>query len=209
MDDPHAIVLSPILIVSPEFPKEALQRRQSGHVDVEGILAGDGRVKSWTLTPDSEASHIFVPEVDQVIGHWRWSRPLGNGCVPADTAIRTRVWFEWEGDRHKISVQRASRVTPRVSASSGPMPRAVKRVDPRYPHPMIRQGVQADVFALSQVSPEGDVISVGAVAYSQKEGVNLAPFEKAVQIAMAQWKFEPRPEGPWSHCTTITFRLRD
>ena len=62
---------------------------------------------------------------------------------------------------------------------------------------------------MSQVSPEGDVISVGAVACSQKEGVNLAPFEKAVQVAMAQWKFEPRPEGAWSHCTTVTFRLQD
>jgi hypothetical protein len=139
IDDPQAIVLTPMLIVAPDFPKEAIERRQSGHVDVEGILAGDGRVHSWTLTPDSEASRIFVSEVEQVIAHWRWRRPLGKGCVPADTPIRTRVWFEWEGDRHKISVQRASRVAPKPAAGAFEA-KPVKRVAPAYPREMIRAG---------------------------------------------------------------------
>jgi outer membrane biosynthesis protein TonB len=208
MEDPRALVLTPVLIVPPDFPREALERRLSGHVDVEAVLTGDGGITAWKLQPDSEASRLFVAEVEQVIGYWRWRPPLGTGCLPADTPIRTRVWFEWEGERHKISVQRASRVVPR-EPRQGPMPKSVKRVEPGYPREMIRRGVQAQVFALSKISAEGEVISVGTVAYSDKRGVNPAPFEKAVQAALAQWTFEPRPEGAWRHCTTVEFRLRD
>jgi outer membrane biosynthesis protein TonB len=207
-DGSSEVVVTPILVASPEFPTEAIQRRLSGHVDVHGILGADGRLKSYSLQPDSEASRIFVPEVESVIAHWRWIDRRLNTCLPAETPLSSRVWFEWEGERQKISVQRESRVSPRKPVH-GPIPERVKAVNPVYPRQMIRHGVQAQVFALAEISPEGDVISVGTVAYSEKKkNLDLGPFERAVQAAIAQWKFGPRPEGQCSHCTTVDFRIR-
>jgi outer membrane biosynthesis protein TonB len=203
------LVLTPRLIVKPEFPKEARELRQSGQVDIEAVIGPDGRARSWKLRPGNEASRIFVAEVEDVIRHWRWNPQVGTDCMPAQAEIKTSVWFEWEGDEPKVFIQRTTKGQVPPAAVSGPKPKHVKRVTPQYPRSMIRSGIHADVYALAQVSAEGDVQSVGAIAYPVKGDANLAPFEKSVEAAIAQWKFEPRPEGPWRYCTSVSFRIKD
>lgn len=203
----ESLRLTPVLIVAPDFPREGLERKLSGHVEVEAILAPDGRMKSWTAHPDSEASRPFVIEVEQVIGHWRFNRQVGPDCLPADTPIRTRVWFEWNGDEPKVSVERAS-LPRRDGAPAGAAAKPKKRPHPLYPETMLRRGLQADVYARIEIDAAGKVEAVEAVAYPRQERTNLAPFEAAVRATLEDWEF-PERAAKWRYCLTVHFRIRD
>jgi hypothetical protein len=80
-------------ILPPEFPKPALERGQTGFVDVEGVVHGSGRLGAIDYKPSSQVSSVFVAPLEKVLPHWKFEPVLGEDCQPAPERVTTRVEF--------------------------------------------------------------------------------------------------------------------
>ena len=193
-------------MVVPEFPREAKREKRSGTVVVEGVIETlHGALKDWKLHPEREADSIFVPAVEAVIADWRFRRGT-KGCLPVDTPIATRIFFEWDGDQPKVSTLR-----PVVDRTFTPAASFVPltRVNPRFPAYALRRGVMATVYARMRVETDGQPSSVEVAVYPPEYPDLRKPFGESVQAALSQWRYPERAEGPWFNCVQVDFVIKD
>jgi periplasmic protein TonB len=80
--------------------------------------------------------------------------------------------------------------------------KASYRVEPTYPRQAIQQGITGKVIAWVRVAPNGSVQDVQI-----KESTNRL-FDREVQRALSQWKFNPEPVGFIGEYE-IVFNLKD
>jgi outer membrane biosynthesis protein TonB len=194
------------LIVTPDYPKEALAGKVTGFVDVSGRINWRGAMEEIEYQPDKRESAVFARAVEQVIADWRFRNPLGNDCLPSATRVAARVWFELDGETPKISV------TQQESEKRSAVPEytPLQRVIPEYPWRMQRRGWQAVVFARIDIDAQGSVTQVTAKAFPREPRVDLSPFEDEAVEKLGQWKFPPLPAGraPRAACYDMFFRLK-
>ncbi|HUQ28966.1 MAG TPA: hypothetical protein VM051_10250 [Usitatibacter sp.] len=196
-------------IVEPKYPPDALARRKSGVIEIDGTVSGTGVLRDpvfRAVTPDSES---FLESIREVVPMWRFAPPLGMDCAPSGQVVTTRVAFEVEGDTPRIFVEHAKLRAPRQGDLV-----TVTRKHPRYPSGRLRDGVQANVYARLDVDPAGRVTEVKAKAFTSQEdeGTNLEPFEKEVVRALRLWTFKAADAGQAASrpaCYEVNFRVRD
>ena len=206
-EDMRAQAARPLMIVPPVYPKEAVDAKVEGIVDMLGTVLPDGRfeVRSYEAAPDRED---FKAAVRDVVGHWLLSPAYGSDCRPVAIEGAIRVWFEikpWPKGA-TISVSRNT-VPPAVPSPEG-LDKvklvAVKRVEPHYPEAAIRAGRDGDVEAYMRISADGEVEEV--ITAPSRAPIQ---FDNEVKYALARWKFEPRPgQPPICAFYDIHFRLR-
>jgi hypothetical protein len=236
-------------IVVPDYPKAALADRVQGVVDIRGRVATNGQMTDPTFTPGSPGAEVFIPALQDVLYGWTFDRAVGTDCQPTNEFLAFRVHFEIDGEKPRIFVTHSPTTLAAKSewrpnsppASAGrlaellkaPDYKAVTRVEPKYPGPLLRQGVQAYVFVLVGIDPAGRVVDVRGkahvtlpqVARVQKDAylaermqravaflnrVNLGPFEEATDVALRQWTFPSigLPVTRWM-CLDFVYRIKD
>jgi TonB family protein len=201
---------TPSHVVEPTYPQEAIARRQSAVVEVEGVVLGSGALADITYRPESPASAAFVAALQEVVPKWQFFTPVGNDCMPARERVTARVSFEFVGDAPKIFV---TRVKP--ERSTPPPAKFVAGYDltPSFPRSMALRGWDGRVYSRVEIDPAGRVVDINAVAYSRytKKPIELAEFEKPVEFALGSWRYAPAPAGTKSSrfaCIDVDYKLR-
>ncbi len=201
---------TPSRVVEPSYPQEAIARRQSAVVEIEGVVLGSGVLADIAYRPDSPASSAFVAALQEVVPKWQFYTPVGNDCMPARERVTARVSFEFVGDSPKIFVTRV-----RPERSTPPPSKFVAGYDltPNFPRSMALRGWDARVYSRVEIDPAGRVVDINAVAYSRytRKPIELAEFEKPVEFALGSWRYAPAPEGTKSSrfaCIDIDYKLR-
>jgi TonB-like protein len=207
-------------VLAPEYPKEALDRGVIGSVDVEGVVTGWGTLQDVEYRPLSGPAAVFVEPLQSVMRHWRFHPTLGNDCMPRNVRVSTRVIFEIEQSKPKISVEYV-----RGNAAGG-VPRyggPAFRARPAYPDVLIAKEVEARTYNMQIVDRVGDVVGVESKVFplyrdravtaedpQYREIVSL--FERANYRALTHRRYEAQPEGalkPRRICAQLDYTLRD
>ena len=194
---------NPKRIVVPDYPKALLERRHTGHVDVEGSITPLQVMEVVGYQADSPASEPFVAAVKEVIDRWAFFPSIDDDCQPAPTRVQTRVFFEMDGDKPKISVTRRS-----PAASTKPRLKETYRHRLVYPRNMLQQGKQAYVYAGMHLDSAGKVTDVTATAFPGSAS-DLREFVREAKNSLGRWEFPPASAGsrPRVVCVEILFRL--
>ena len=86
-DEPHRISspveldnvgFEPIFNPKPDYPAAALEARITGHVDVDLVIGGDGKVQSFSIVT-VKGHPAFADEVASVLPRWRFPPPRIGG----------------------------------------------------------------------------------------------------------------------------------
>jgi TonB family protein len=207
-------------VLPPEYPPGALAGGVTGSVDVEGVVTGWGTLQDVEYRPRSDPAAVFVEPLKSVMRHWRFHPTLGNDCMPRNVRVTTRVIFEIEEGKPKISVERV-----RGNAAGGvpQYPGPAFRPHPTYPAVMLRAEVEARTYNLQIVNPAGDVVGVeskvfplhgdrAVTAEDPQYREIVSHFEQANYRALTRRRYEAQPEGnlkPRRICGQVDYKLRD
>lgn len=201
---------TPSRVVEPMYPLEAIARRQTAVVEIDGVVLGSGVLADVTYRPDSPASSAFVAALQEVVPKWQFYTPVGNDCMPATQRVTARVSFEFAGDAPKIFVTR----TKPERSTPPPKPFVIGReLTPDFPRSMALRGWEARVYSRVEIDPAGRVVDISARAYSRytKQPIELAEFEKPVEFALGSWRYAPAPAGTNGSrfaCIDVDYKLR-
>ena len=204
VDDPSRMG-RPIRVVTPEFPKPALDQRLAAIVDVEGRISPLHSLQEVTLRVEPPGADVFVEAVKKVLPYWEFHPIFEGGCFPTERRVANRVSFEWDGDQPKIFVT----VRPAPAQKKRESIRVVKRVEPTYPREAISAGHQAYVYSELAVLPDGSVSGVKTRTYPERPGTANQAFEREAIRKLSQWMFEPATVPLRSACQEIIFQFRD
>ena len=207
--------LRPKVVVAPEYPPEAIEKKLYGYVDVDLIVTDEGfagEIRSVTSTPKNEA---FEEAVRKVISLWTFHAPMSN-CRPYETVGNVRVWFEMKGDAGTVSVSNRTPLPATAAAVAGPKSKLVStnlaavRQMVRYPVRARRAGANGQVVIKFTVDPAtGEVASKEiAVAKSRPAGYE-DDFAAVAMAVVTKLKLEPMPDRdkPVVACYPFKFLL--
>jgi len=158
-------------IVRPEYPPEALRSRQTGSVDIEGVVEGSGRLGNVSYTPRGSASEAFVASLREVVPFWQFTPDPGPDCQPDGRTVSARVEFEIDSGQPRIFVSQ-----PAARRSAAPALKPLRTLRPNYPWLMQLHLVEGRAYARADVNAAGTVVAVSAKAYPRRPpvAVNLA-----------------------------------
>ncbi len=207
--------LQPKVVVAPEYPADAIEKKLTGYVDVDLIVTDEGfagEIRSVTSTPKSEA---FEEAVRKVVSLWTFRAPMSN-CRPYETVGNVRVWFDMKGDAGAVSVSNRTPMPASATAVAGPKSKLVStnlsavRQMVRYPVRARRAGANGQVVIKLTVDPAtGEVASKEiAVAKSRPAGYE-DDFAAVAMAVVAKLKLEPMPDRdkPVVACYPFKFLL--
>ena len=197
-----------VTVVRPEYPREAVARRQSGVVEVDGIVQGTGFLKDIRYRPDKPESSVFVDALRDLVPDWRFHAPLGSDCLPTGEAVTTRVSFEMDGDTPRIFVTHSPKAPKPAMAGEDFKP--ISRPNPRYPSVALRRGHEARVYVKIDIDASGKVVNGHAKAYSEQARRNdeLRPFTDGTLYFLSQWQFPPVADGrSRAACYDVTYNI--
>jgi len=190
-------------VADPVYPAVARAQRITGYVDVEGTIDKAGHLTEVTYTPDREQSAVFIEPLKAVLPEWFYSPALGNDCLPSTGRVRSRVWFDLEGDNPRI------RTTQRTAGAKANRMAVTRRITPRFPRGMDLREVEVNVYVRSQVDRYGHVVATRGTAFSNRMASDeLNPFEHECEMALRYWRYTPAAEGDpdtRTSCVEIAF----
>jgi hypothetical protein len=194
----------PQRLVVPEYPAEALDRRITGYVDVEGVVDGARRLADPVLRPGSPEAEVFVPALRKVVPDWVFYPRYGKGsCVPVPTQMHLRVTFALEQDKPRIATD------PPVPPAPSPGRSRPHCDNIRYPSDALRNDETAIVYARVNVGPDGITSSVESEVYPKHEAFIDDGFKDAVKSALSYCRFDRAdyPTPPHAACFDVVFNL--
>jgi TonB family protein len=213
-DDPTEW-LKPTRVVIPKYPKELLDAKQGGYVDMRVTVDDRGRVKSAEVAKSEPKQPALEKSLEDVIKLWRFQEAISDECIPIEKTANVRLWFEPEGPGGKISVSRD--VAPQGVAfaarrAKSPNYEQLKR-ELRYPYTARKESVNADAYAIAEVDgPSGEVKNVRVSAmFSNAAKHSKAPGYLAGSIvqSMQKLKFQPSEKASFNVCQSFKFRIED
>jgi hypothetical protein len=203
----------PSLVVRPTYPPEAVARRLSGSVEIEGVVQGTGYLKDILFTPDSPASAVFVEALEKVTPYWRFNPAIGNDCQPTAEVVVTKVSFELDGNEPRVFVIPSQAHAGEAWQLPDDM-NPVHMESPAFPESMLRLKWEARVYARQEVDPYGKVMEVKGSVHSRQGGPlargDIREFERAAERSLLAWKYPPAPNVsklPRFICQEIEFKL--
>lgn len=200
---------SPAVVLPPVYPELALRQGRAGSVDINGVIAENGRLEDVHYTSDSSEAADFIAELKEVIPQWSFYAPLDDDCLPRRERVTTTVWFEVVDGKPKISVSRRTHPEWKGIKTA----EVLERILPKYPRRMMDAGVEATVYSKIEIEPSGRVESVKSKAFElSSKGGTLQYFERATSEALSKWRFKTLPEGEDAvrvECQSVTYRFRD
>ena len=200
----------PMIIVPPDYPKEALAKGIQATVDVNGTVTKDGFFANPRYSA-SVSDPSFEKEVHAVLKYWMFNAPIADEeCAPKDGEVGLRVWFEIADGKPKVSISMAPDTHPNFVRDDGARGyvKPTNRVQPIYPVRAIKRNISgAIVVAVSKVGLDGKVQKVNFQNTRADE-----TFYKASEHALRQWTYEVGPpesfrDRPWV-CVEHTLRYK-
>ncbi|HQZ45355.1 MAG TPA: hypothetical protein PK042_04525 [Usitatibacteraceae bacterium] len=190
-----------LVLVPPDFPRQALEQGRTAMVEVFGTIRTDGLLEGIRIeaTPPIEAFESAVMEVAPMFR--LQPRIDAATCGAFDTSGHVTFWFEIADAKPKVSYgvhAPTGSAAPEIHVDRKP----VHMVNPLYPARLARSpNAPREILQVAYVAVAGD----GAVT-----GVTLAPmlhyreFEPLISAAVRQWKFAPQASR-W--CGEVSFNM--
>jgi TonB family protein len=202
IDKLHYVEGGMLVLLAPNYPKDALARGETATVTVFGTIQTDGRLENVRIEA-SAPSESFAVAVREAAQLWRMQpRIVPPGCGATETEGKVTIWFEIADGKPKVSYAAippagAAR-TPAIHIDRKP----VRSVAPQYPTKL----------AADPRTPKSlmQVAYVGVAEDGSVTNVTVAPmlyyreFEPLIALAVRQWKYAPQ-EQSW--CGETTFQL--
>ena len=204
---------TPALVVKPEYPRAALESRQKGIVEVEGMFDGTGKLSQVVYRPVSPAAEVFVPALQKVVPHWVFYVPVGSDCLPTPQKVTTQVEFAADGAEPRIFISYSKPQAGPRPESAEPL-RPVHRRATQYPRSLRDAKLEARVYARLEIAPTRDVSRVTAVAYPTPGAPKTVEieFEEEARRGLMGWRYPPAPQGSRGNravCQTVLFQVTD
>lgn len=186
-----------LVLLAPNYPKDAYVRGDSAQVDVVGTVQGDGTLRNPRVSsfPQNPAFELAVMDV---IKHWRFQpRVETPGCGFKETDAKLTIWFEIAGGKPKVSHSRGAPANPSSVAIAPPdivvtsIPQ--RGIVPEYPEKLAK--------AQNKPGPLAQIAYVGVKPDGTVGSVTLAPvlyyqdFQQTVYPALSTWRFAPQAKA--------------
>ncbi|WP_201312645.1 TonB family protein [Dyella sp. EPa41] len=179
-------------------------------VFVTGVADIDakGNVQHIELLPDENKdtkvlSEELAPLAKSTMSHWAFEPATADGNpVPGRTFLHGVFEFHEEGSSYKARL-----------AFIGNGPRIYKAVAPKYPKTKISDRVEATLYMLALVQPDGSITDIHLESAQSTGKRRVAEFVEVAMMAMKSWRAEPEtvdghPMRTWVRLP-ITFNLGD
>ena len=205
----------PKVVVAPEYPADALEKKITGYVDADVLVREDGvvgEIRSLSSTPKNED---FEKAVAEVIKLWVFHTPMSN-CRPYETVGNVRIWFDLKDGAGTVSVSNRVSVPDPAAKAGPPKSKVVSsnakelRATVRYPARARRANSQGHVNLIFAAEPDGSISKID-VAYSiSKPSGYEKDFIAASKAAVAQFKINAMPDRDKAVavCVPFNFYLR-
>jgi outer membrane biosynthesis protein TonB len=202
-----------VLIVAPDYPKDAAARGEGATIDVFARVKTDGTLADWKL-PDTKELQPFTSATREVLPFWVVMPRIDEAtCRSREDDFQVRVWFEIVEGKPKISVSQAAQpreeYQAKVQENAKLMrPKMKKRLV--FPVEAIRKGIEeATLAVVMRVEKSGAVTGVEV-----RPGLHRDWFEPSIVTTVSQWEFEFLRDFPAdkSHLCAellVDFRLTD
>ena len=199
-------------VLPPDYPPAALARGQTGSVTVEGTIDRNDRLRKARLVADGDTPGEFVAAVKDALAHWEFAATLDERCVPQEARYWTRIWFEIDAGRPKISIERLVPVDakPAQPAFDPELVRPLRHVKPAYPRTMINRGEQGTIHARMTVEPDGTISAVETSTRHREEERRMLMRE--TERTLREWRYPPMPAGSTRKrivCMQVHFTLSE
>jgi len=91
---------TPRKVLPPQYPREALEKRHTGYVDMEGVVTPFTTLRALTFMPDTDASRVFI-EPREGLQAYVYGRMVVNA---AGDVVETSAYAYPEGNdrRHFV-----------------------------------------------------------------------------------------------------------
>src|SRR5258708_10685316 len=165
----NSSLAKPLLIVTPEYPKNASPDKKHVEVRVRGRVTATGDFATADFSA-GEGEEDFVQAVREVLPKWRFIPAIDRGeCKAKEYDATLFVWFDMKSDGPAISASMPPKdaALPKREGEAAPtkFPRRKWTPSMYYPVDARRAGIEGTVIALLKVNKSGDV-QVNILAYS-------------------------------------------
>ena len=206
---------TPIGIVPPIYPSNALKQKLTGYVDMEISINLNGIVEEIrSLSPDPK-NEDFEAAAKEAVMQWLFNVPTGKGCKPRAFLGIQRIWFDIKDGKPEITYSKI------VQKQAEPKLRGInlKTADGKgvmdlvkYPSAARKQGVMGFFYVLFNVDPASghtDEIEFSH-SYTIPAGKEYL-FKSTITGAFRKAEFEPIPslKKKIAVCVPVSFTLRN
>lgn len=195
-----------LVMVPPEYPKEALARGLVGKVTVTGTIRTTGHLADIRIDaspPDS----AFESAVMEVAALWRLQpRIVSPDCGASEAPARVTIWFEIAGGKPKVSFTPspapAGIAPPEIHRDRKP----VRFTLPGYPRGLASHPRTPELIV--------QLVYLGVAADGSVTNVTVSPlffnrdFEPHIVAAARHWKFAPQASS-WCGEMELRFDLSE
>jgi TonB family protein len=184
--DPHLTGVPPKVLtqVSPEYPRELVNSRNRGSVEIAFIVDREGNVRE-PLVLKSTHPLLESPAV-QAVMKWKFQPATVDGR-PVNTRMVAPMIFEFHDDAgvesFSIKKNREKKGVNALGTATPPKPRTTVFAVHPYKDAVARKGGFAEVKCV--IGPGGNVLATEVLSASKPE------FGLALGAAMEAWTFEP------------------
>jgi TonB family protein len=202
-------------IVTPRYPKEALEKNIGGTVDVEVLIGEDGYMKEVRSLESTPKNVQFEDATQDVLKLWTFGIKLSMRCQPVETVGSARLEFSVKDGKEQISLSHRKQV---VNAPA-PVGRRLVSINYKdvasnveYPQLARRVGAMADVWVVAVVDPpSGKVTSAEVSAIKSNNAKSYERFfAQSAEDAVKELKYQPMADfsRPIKICVPFKFRLK-
>lgn len=197
----------PILVIPPQFPKEAAIDKLPVEIRVKGMVSEDGTLLSPEFSP-LDGNEKFIEAIKDVLPLWRFRPAVDQTlCAPVASNGVLLVWFEAKDGSPSVSVSYPKRAV--VSAATAANVAAAGRTftrSPRIEFPFSARvaGMEGSAVLLIAVNYEGEIVQK-RVLYSVPNKV----FGDAALMGVKRALFnviKPEADTPKTVCMTMPLK---
>ena len=183
----------------PVYPVRAMRQGTEGEVVAAFWVERDGRVGSIEII-SSQPRRTFDRAVVDALRSWRFEEGEQR-----ERLVRT-FEFVLEGQQSANAVRqlRSQSEIVRTGTNTASTRNLIRRVEPDYPRTALLNGIEGVVRFELGVQSDGSVTSIQLLDRDRPR-----VFDREVQRALRQWRFEPGAVSNWTFQGEIDFRLDD
>ena len=183
----------------PVYPVRAMRQGTGGEVVAAFWVERDGRVGSIEII-SSQPRRTFDRVVVDALRSWRFEEGEQR-----ERLVRT-FEFVLEGQQSANAVRqlRSQSEIVRTGTNTASTRNLIRRVEPDYPRTALLNGIEGVVRFELVVQSDGSVTNIQLLDRDRPR-----VFDREVQRALRQWRFEPGAGSNWTFQGEIDFRLDD
>jgi Gram-negative bacterial TonB protein C-terminal len=200
-------------IVTPTYPKDAIEKNIGTVIDIEVLIDEGGSMKELRSIESTPKNVQFEEITRAVLKYWTFWTAISSRCQPIQTVGAARLNFSVQNGEGKIELSHR-KLTERAKTPLGPRLVAINsaavRGAVRYPTSARRVGATASVWVIATIDPStGKTSNVEASAVRSNWPSMEDDFAQTSIDAAKRLQFEPIPNyvTPLKMCVPFEFSL--